>query len=214
MTTSAVRDAASAGSGATCVDSTAPRAAGSSDGSSVRAEGAALSMDSSAPRIERSEPRIDSCAGTTSRIARTAPRTYTIKEVAALTGLPASTLRYYETVGIIPPISRGKTSGHRVYTQSDVDLLSWVSCLAATGMGIDKMREYIANGEDGARRASGQVELLQAQDAELAREAERIAVRRQYIALKIAYWQAVEHSDQARAEELADQAAALAAKLH
>ena len=34
----------------------------------------------------------------------TTRRTYTIKEAAALTGLPASTLRYYESIGVIPPI--------------------------------------------------------------------------------------------------------------
>lgn len=33
--------------------------------------------------------------------ALTAQHTYTIKEAAALTGLPASTLRYYESIGVI-----------------------------------------------------------------------------------------------------------------
>ena len=33
-------------------------------------------------------------------------RTYSIKEVAALVGLPPSTLRYYEDVSVIPAIAR------------------------------------------------------------------------------------------------------------
>ncbi|HEY9395228.1 MAG TPA: MerR family DNA-binding transcriptional regulator, partial [Nocardioides sp.] len=48
-------------------------------------------------------------------------RTYTIREVATLTGLPASTLRYYETIGLISPVSRGASSGHRVYDETDLD---------------------------------------------------------------------------------------------
>ncbi|MBG6217767.1 hypothetical protein IWX75_002235 [Arthrobacter sp. CAN_A6] len=36
--------------------------------------------------------------------APTIRRTYTIKEAAALTGLPASTLRYYESIGVITPM--------------------------------------------------------------------------------------------------------------
>lgn len=44
----------------------------------------------------------------------TTQRTYSIKEAAALTGLPASTLRYYESIGVIAPISRGASSKHRV----------------------------------------------------------------------------------------------------
>ena len=54
----------------------------------------------------------------------TTPRTYSIKEAAALTGLPASTLRYYESIGVISPISQGASSKHRVYDEQDLDQLS------------------------------------------------------------------------------------------
>ena len=54
--------------------------------------------------------------------ARASQHTYTIKEAAALTGLPASTLRYYESIGVIAPISRGASSKHRVYDEDDLDL--------------------------------------------------------------------------------------------
>jgi len=62
------------------------------------------------------------------------PPTYTIKEAATLTGFPASTLRYYETIGVIAPIGRGASSKHRVYDEDDLNQLIWVACLAATGM--------------------------------------------------------------------------------
>ena len=52
-----------------------------------------------------------------------ARREYTIKEAAALTGLPASTLRYYESIGVIAPVGRGATSGHRVYDEA-----RWLMC--------------------------------------------------------------------------------------
>ena len=58
-------------------------------------------------------------------------RTYSIKEVAALVGLPASTLRYYEDVSVIPAIARDPSSGHRIYQEDDLELLTWVSCLSA-----------------------------------------------------------------------------------
>ncbi|AII10537.1 MerR family DNA-binding transcriptional regulator [Rhodococcus opacus] len=38
--------------------------------------------------------------------ARSTPRDYTTREAAAPTGLPARTLRYYESAGVIAPISR------------------------------------------------------------------------------------------------------------
>ena len=67
-----------------------------------------------------------------------ARREYTIKEAAALTGLPASTLRYYESIGVIAPVGRGASSGHRVYDEEDLDQIMWVACLAATGMSVER----------------------------------------------------------------------------
>ena len=137
-------------------------------------------------------------------------KTYTIKEAAALTGLPASTLRYYESIGVITPISRGASSKHRVYTTEDLDLLTWVSCLSATGMSVSDMRRYIGNGALGADAALEQIELLTNQQKQLAIEAKSVALRRRYVALKIDYWQAVRAGDDSRAEQLSNEARSLA----
>lgn len=144
---------------------------------------------------------------------RTTQHSYTIKETAALIGLPASTLRYYESIGVIPPISRGASSGHRVYDEDDLDQLMWVACLSATGMSVSDMRTYISNGGHGAAKAREQVELLEQQERRLAIEAEQVALRQRYVQLKIGYWNAIEAGDQARAEALSDEAYALADRL-
>jgi DNA-binding transcriptional MerR regulator len=143
----------------------------------------------------------------------TRSRTYTIKEAAALTGLPASTLRYYESIGVIPPISRGASSKHRVYDEDDLDQLMWVACLAATGLSVGDMRQYVANGRLGRQAASEQVELLEAQAERLVREAEHLAVRQQYVRLKIDFWHAVAAGDEGRSEELSARARILADEL-
>jgi DNA-binding transcriptional MerR regulator len=140
----------------------------------------------------------------------TTQRSYTIKEAAALTGLPASTLRYYESIGVIPPISRGASSRHRVYDEDDLDQLMWIACLAATGMSVSDMRQYVANGVLGPAAAAQQVELLSAQERRLAVEADQVALRRRYVRLKIAYWHAVEAGETDRAEAISDEARVLA----
>ena len=143
----------------------------------------------------------------------TTQRSYTIKEAAALTGLPASTLRYYESIGVIPPISRGASSKHRVYDEDDLDQLMWVACLAATGLSVNDMRQYFANGAQGASAAGQQIELLAAQERRLALEAEHVALRRRYVRLKITYWQAIEAGDTERAEAVSAEASTLAGEL-
>ena len=145
--------------------------------------------------------------------AATAQHTYTIKEAAALTGLPASTLRYYESIGVIAPIDRGASSKHRVYGEDDLDQLMWVACLAATGMSVRDMRQYVANGLLGPSAAGEQIELLAEQERRLALESEHIALRQRYVRLKIDYWHAVQESDAVRAELLSTEARALADEL-
>ena len=146
-------------------------------------------------------------------MTETAQRSYTIKEAAVLTGLPASTLRYYESIGIVPAISRGASSKHRVYDEADLDQLMWIACLSATGMSVADMRRYVANRELGSAAAGEQIELLTAQQQRLALEAEHIAVRQRYVRLKIDYWHAVEAHDLDRAELLSGQARELADRL-
>ena len=144
---------------------------------------------------------------------RTDPRSYSIKEAAALTGLPASTLRYYEQIGVISPIGRGASSKHRIYDEGDLDQLMWVACLAATGMSVSDMRQYMANNRRGAEAAADQEQLLAEQERRLATEGEALALRQRYVRLKIAYWQAVQVGDAVRAEELSVEARALADEL-
>lgn len=142
--------------------------------------------------------------------ASTAQHSYTIKEASALTGLPASTLRYYESIGVIAPISRGACSKHRVYDEADLDQLMSIACLAATGMPVQNMREYMANATTGPAAAAEQIELLTEQQQRLAVEAEQVVLRQRYVALKIDYWHAVEAGDNARADLLGTEARALA----
>ncbi len=57
----------------------------------------------------------------------------TIQEVAKRTGLSIDTLRYYERIGLIEPVGRAQ-SGHRRYTQHDLDWIDLLIGLRNTGM--------------------------------------------------------------------------------
>ena len=140
-------------------------------------------------------------------------RSYSIKEASALTGLPATTLRYYEQVGVISPISRGASSKHRVYDERDLDQLMSVACLSATGMSVSDMRQYMANARAGAAAAADQQQLLEEQQRRLATEAEALALRQRYVAVKVAYWQSVQAGDRARTEQIEAEASRLADEL-
>lgn len=132
-------------------------------------------------------------------------KTYSIKEASELSGLAASTLRYYEQIGIIQPIGR-EAGGRRSYSQEDMDLIDGIACLAATGMSIPAMREYLDHRLDGAAGAAQERALLLEQQQLLEQHAQRVRLRQEYVALKIAYWHAVEDGDDTGAVEIADRA--------
>ena len=61
--------------------------------------------------------------------------------VTARTGLSATTLRYYEKEGLLPPVPRAP-GGQRRYRQVDLDRLSLLLRLRATGMSVATMRRF------------------------------------------------------------------------
>lgn len=111
---------------------------------------------------------------------------HSIREASMISGLPESTLRYYEQIGIIDPIARDPSSGHRVYSDKDIESLTTIACLAATGMPLESMREYLKNRFDGPEGARRQIELLDAQSLRLAAKAEALRIQQAYVSAQIA----------------------------
>ena len=122
-----------------------------------------------------------------------------------LSGLPESTLRYYEQIGIIDPIARDPSSGHRAYSDDDIQSLVTISCLAATGMPLESMREYLRNRFDGAEGARKQMELLDAQSIRLAAKAEALRMQQSYVAFKTLYGRAIAEGHEDEAERLLEE---------
>lgn len=79
---------------------------------------------------------------------------YSIGELAALTGISPSTLRYYDIEGFFPDLNR-EQSGARIFTDREVGLLKIIECLKATGMSIKDIKQFI-NWRDGGDATLGQ----------------------------------------------------------
>ncbi|MCI1935532.1 MAG: MerR family transcriptional regulator [Bifidobacteriaceae bacterium] len=140
-------------------------------------------------------------------------RWYSVKEASTVCGLPGSTLRYYESVGVLEPARRDESSGHRVYSDSDLDFLLTVSCLNATGMPLDDMRQYLAAIRSGDPKAETQISLLRQQQERLRERMRVLQMQQQYLSLKVSYWQAEESGNEEEAGLIAGQAAGLSSLL-
>lgn len=136
--------------------------------------------------------------------------TYTIREAAKLTGLAESNLRYYETIGLIPPVRRDGSSKYRVYSEEDVDYIVSIACLSATGMSIDDMKAYLSNVDKGEIAANDQIRLLDDQNLRLVEEERNLKLRQKYLKTKAEYWKAIASRDVALANKISVKAVAIA----
>jgi MerR family copper efflux transcriptional regulator len=119
----------------------------------------------------------------------------TIKEVSRRSGLSEPTLRYYEEVGLIGPIARQTSSGHRRYREEEVDALQALACLRAMGVGIEEMRTYQENRAFGYARAGDQRDLLLRHAERVETEIETLRIHLDYLRAKAALWDARDRAD-------------------
>ena len=67
----------------------------------------------------------------------------TITEVSRKYEISADTLRYYERIGLIPPVPRTK-SGLRDYDEESCGWVELMKCMRAAGVQIEALIEYVA----------------------------------------------------------------------
>lgn len=96
----------------------------------------------------------------------------TIKEVCEQFDISADTIRYYERVGVIPPINRN-ASGIRQFTEEDLGWLQTMTCFRGAGMPIEMLIEYRKLFEMGDETISARCELLKAARQKILEEMER-----------------------------------------
>lgn len=67
---------------------------------------------------------------------------YTIKEMSRMSGLPASTLRYYDKLGLLPNLERDEFN-NRIFTDDDYRQLQLIECLKRSGLSLNEIADFI-----------------------------------------------------------------------
>lgn len=83
----------------------------------------------------------------------------TITEVSKKYDLSPDTLRYYERIGLIPPVKRTK-SGVRDYDEVSCAWIELAKCMRSAGIPIEALIEYCALTQQGDKTISARKELL------------------------------------------------------
>lgn len=86
----------------------------------------------------------------------------TIKEVSEKYDIQSETLRYYERVGIIPPVTR-TPGGIRDYSDEDIAWVENAKCMRAAGLPIEALIEYLKLFREGDSTFQARLDLLSEQ---------------------------------------------------
>ncbi|MDO4399389.1 MAG: MerR family transcriptional regulator [Coriobacteriia bacterium] len=76
--------------------------------------------------------------------------TYTVGEASKILGVPASTLRYYESEGLLPTLGRSE-GGQRLFGEQELEACRVIGCLKQSGLSIKDIKRFmdmVARGDE------------------------------------------------------------------
>ena len=91
-----------------------------------------------------------------------------IGELAAVSGVTAKTIRYYEDVGVLDPPAR-TPSGYRQYTPEATNRLAFIRSAQAVGLSLGEIRGIVALRDRGTTPCGHVLDLITARAADLDR---------------------------------------------
>lgn len=111
--------------------------------------------------------------------------TYTIGEASAMTGIPVSTLRYYDREGLFPEMKR-TSGGSRIFSEQELSTLRVIHCLKSAGMSVKEIREFLLWCQEGDASLGKRGEMFHARLREV--EAQMESLRQTMNHLKYKCW--------------------------
>ena len=83
----------------------------------------------------------------------------TIGEAAQKYDLSVDTLRYYERIGLIPPVPRTQ-SGLRDYDEESCSWVEFIKCMRAAGIQVEALIEYVSLFQQGEETSEARKQIL------------------------------------------------------
>ena len=127
-----------------------------------------------------------------------------ISEVSEQYDLSLDTLRYYERIGLLPPVNRNE-SGIRDYSELDLRRVEFVKCMRSAGLPIEVLIRYVGLVQQGDVTIETRKEILEEQREALAARMEEMQKTLDLLDHKIEVYENVllkKEKEMAQTEEL------------
>lgn len=114
-------------------------------------------------------------------------KTYSIRELSQRYQLPASTLRYYEEIGLLTNVTH-TDKGVRIYSEEHIARLDGILCFKRTGLPIAKIQEFYRYETDIADHADDIITMMTRQEEAILKQLEELSAGLDHIREKILYY--------------------------
>ncbi|MEI5992167.1 MerR family transcriptional regulator [Enterococcus crotali] len=108
-----------------------------------------------------------------------------IKRVSELSGVSADTIRYYERIGLIPPVKRS-ANGIRNFDEEDLRWIVFSRQMRNAGLSIESLVEYLTLFQVGNETVPARKEIIADQIAELKEKASELNTAIERLEFKLA----------------------------
>lgn len=115
---------------------------------------------------------------------------YTIKELSNMFHVRASTLRYYEEIGLLTNVKRTEQN-QRLYTEEHIARLNAVSCFKNTGLPISKMQDFFRYEAKLEENIDNIIELVTEQEKNLKEHMKKMQEELAHIEHKVRYYNGI-----------------------
>lgn len=112
---------------------------------------------------------------------------YTIGEVAKMFNIPASTLRYYDKMGLFPNLDKS-VANIRQFSDTDITTIETIECLKAAGLQIADIKDYIQLCAKGNSTLEKRLELFEASEKKVEAQIKNLQNTLDMLKLKTCYY--------------------------
>ncbi len=126
-----------------------------------------------------------------------------IGAIAERSGISPKTIRYYESIGLIPLVGR-RTNGYRVYDEVDMRMLNFVKRARSMGFSLEEVRDLLDLWRDQARTSAAVRSLALRHIHDLDRKIDEFTAMRNILAQLVERCQGDDRPDCPILDELAE----------
>lgn len=115
--------------------------------------------------------------------------TYTITDLSKKFSLPASTIRYYEQIGLLENVNHNHN--RRVYTQAHIDRLNAIECFKKALLPLEEIKAFFSYEKDMVANSDKILEMMKNQEKKTLETMQDLQAGLEHLQIKIRYYSLV-----------------------